>query len=91
MIFHAEGFGKVSRCFSLVTAITLLPSAVCAQTGESIREAQQDTVAKRRSLPPLALPDIVIFGRSTASTREGSKLFPADKQTALDREVGAPV
>ncbi len=91
MTFHAKGFWKVSRYLSLVTAITLLPSAVCAQTGEPVREAQQDSVAKRSSLPPLALPDIVIFGRSTASTREGSKLFPADKQTALDREVGAPV
>ena len=91
MIIHAKILLKASRCLSLVTAITLLPSAVTAQTGESIREAQQDSVAKRRSLPPLALPDIVIFGRSTASTREGSKLFTADKQTALDREVGAPV
>ena len=91
MIFHAKDNWKVSRCLFLMTVIALLPSAVSAQTGGSIREAPQDTVAKRRSLPPLALPDIVIFGRSTASTREGSKLFPADKLTALDREVGAPV
>ncbi len=55
------------------------------------RAAQPDTTGKRQTLPPLALPDIVVFGRSSATMREGSKLFTADKRTALDREVGAPV
>jgi len=55
------------------------------------RPAGQDTSAKQQILPPLALPDIVIFGRSSATMREGSKLFASDKRTALDREIGAPV
>lgn len=67
------------------------PGLAQGQVGDPPRQAQQDTVAKRQTLPPLALPDIVIFGRSTATAREGSKLFPAGKRTVLDREIGAPV
>ncbi|MCK4772839.1 MAG: TonB-dependent receptor [Candidatus Latescibacteria bacterium] len=75
----------------LATALVALPRSASGQAGGSLSQAHQDSVAKRRTLPPLALPDIVIFGRSTATVREGSKLFPAGKRTALDREVGAPV
>jgi hypothetical protein len=54
------------------------------------QQAGIDTVVKRESLPPLALPDIVVFGRATSMMRDGSKLFSADKRTALDREIAAP-
>jgi len=53
--------------------------------------ARQDTAAvKRTALPTLALPDIVVFGSARATIRDGSKLFTADKRTALDREIQAP-
>lgn len=58
--------------------------------GQEPQGARRDTLSKRESLPPLALPDIVVFGRATSMMRDGSKLFSADKRTALDREIGAP-
>jgi len=58
-----------------------------AAEGQTPRQAVQDTAAKRQTLPPLALPDIVILGRDSAMVREGSKLFTSAKRTALDREI----
>jgi len=77
-------------------AIGLLAAAVLTATAPAARAqpataAEQDTAAKQQTLPPLALPDIVIFGRSSATVRDGSKLFASDKRTVLDREIGAPV
>lgn len=75
--------------YLLATAVLIsLPVRAEAQPP---RTARQDTVTKRETLPPLTLPDIVIFGRGSAAVREGSKLFAADKRTALEREIGAPV
>jgi hypothetical protein len=63
------------------------PVSILPPEGEAVRVAVQDSVVKRVTLPTLALPDIVVFGRSSATVREGSKLFRADKRTALDREI----
>jgi hypothetical protein len=64
------------------------PVSILPPDGEGARTVTaQDSVAKRTTLPTLALPDIVVFGRSSATMREGSKLFTADKRTALDREI----
>lgn len=65
--------------------VPILPEA----RQDTVRAAA-DTLTKRETLPPLALPDIVVFGRSSTTMREGSKLFPAEKRTVLDREVALP-
>ncbi len=74
--------------FAVLSLSLFLPAEAA---GQPLREADQDTVAKRMTLPPLTLPDIVIFGRGSATVREGSKLFTTDKRTALEREIGAPI
>ncbi|MFO7767860.1 MAG: hypothetical protein R6W82_02745 [bacterium] len=66
------------------------PVPILPEARQDTARALPDTATKRESLPPLALPDIVVFGRSGTTVREGSKLFPAEKRTVLDREVAAP-
>ncbi len=75
----------------MAMAVLLFTTLPALAEGQLPRQAVQDTAAKRQTLPPLALPDIVILGRDSAMVREGSKLFTSAKRTALDREIGAPI
>jgi len=80
---------SVVRTLVLVAAGWLpLPDGAAGQVPQ---QAVQDTAGKRQTLPPLALPDIVILGRDSAMVRVGSKLFTSAKRTALEREIGAPL
>jgi len=88
--------GRAGEMTRLVALMLLLAAAgwnllPVGAAGQVTQQAVQDTAGKRQTLPPLALPDIVILGRDSAMVREGSKLFTSAKRTALEREIGAPL
>ncbi len=94
-----SGSGSERRACEMTRSVALMLLLAAAgwnllpvgAAGQVTQQAVQDTSGKRQTLPPLALPDIVILGRDSAMVREGSKLFTSVKRTALEREIGAPL